>query len=719
MPGGLEIPDRNAPSARPPRALPLAWAAVPAALAAVMFFGPIPAAAQTRTAKTTWTLTSDTLVYRSTEGVAVARGNVVVVSSSARLETDELELNTERGTVRAKGRVRLYDGPMTLWAEGAEYSTELSSGVLQNAYLENPPWRLWGRTLRRVSEDRYEVTRGALTSCDLDPPHYHFRGRRGAVVVDRRATLYGGALALERTPLLYTPFYTRSLRPRRWSLRVEPGRDSRKGYFAKTIFGYPLTSHTYGRLYLDYYQFTGTGFGGEYNYFLPDTRGSLYGYRIEDRLTDRQRYSVRAHHAQQITPQWSVHANGEFNSDPSFDNVYTRNNIEPVRPRAESEAGLTFHNAYYSARASVEQDLVFSTATQRFVRQKTSLPQLSLQTSPLLIGASVYATASASFLNLYTRPQADPDIADPIVPEKDMFRQTANSSFNLSREFRLSRTMTLVPRVGTSESWESWREVGGVVDPESLFQGRGFTGLNFRHRLTRALDYDLAHTYRVRWRPNTFRRDHAAFPDRGLEENSISLFASFRPAATFWARASSGYDLRVSTAQTIRTVREKITSPTVDLTFRPLRWLELFYRETYRLHPVRKPEITQFSIQVGESDKTRLTTGWSYNIGSPGRVQVRHGAAFFLTRGWWLDGGFAYNAIGPGGTRYDSVQIIEKNLVVRRDLHCWVAKLEMRQRPGVEEIFFNIDLKVNVKAQQLMASPEEKQFYPAREPEEP
>ena len=45
------------------------------------------------------------------------------------------------------------------------------------------------------------------------------------------------------------------------------------------------------------------------------------------------------------------------------------------------------------------------------------------------------------------------------------------------------------------------------------------------------------------------------------------------------------------------------------------------------------------------------------------------------------------------------------------------ARVEMRTRPGVEEVFFRIDLKTNIQAREEMASPDEEQFYPARERE--
>jgi len=676
-------------------------------------------------ADSTWTITSDYLEFRSTENAVRAQGNVVVVSSDTRLEADEAVVKTGSKEAEAWGNIRLLDGPLTLRGNHVEYNWDRSTGAVAGAYIENAPWRLWAKEARRVGEDTYALRRTAITNCDLDPPHYHFRGRFGTYVMRKRFTLEGGAVAAERTPLILLPFYTRSLKDRRYSLRIEPGRSGRDGNIVRTIYGYPLTGNTYGRLYYDWFELTGYGLGAEYNYFRPDVKGSVYGYRLEDRLDDARRWNLRVGHWQQLNPRLSLQANAFFQSDSDFSNRFIRDDLERVRQQVTSDAGLTYTNPYFSSRVSAEQDQIFDPDRNKFVRQRTALPRLSAQTAPLLLGASVYATLNGSFLNEYRRPQQNLLTADPLFPARDLFRQTANAGGSLSRTVALGKKTSLVPSAGISEEWQAWT-VGATTDTinrKDVFQGRVFTGLNFRQRVTRALDYDLTHTYRVRWSPNSAKRDHgnetAGATDRGTEQNSVSLFLSYRPLPVFWARASSGYDLRLlqgnnGDREIIQTVRQKITPPSVEFSYRPMPWVELFYRQIELLYPVRKPQSTQFSILVGESNGLRFSSGWSYNVGTRHQVQIRHGAAFPVTKGWWVDGGIAYNASGERHLAYDSVQIIEKSLVVRRDLHCWTVKIDFRQRPGVEEMFFRIDLKSDLAAEKRLASPEEEQYYPGR-----
>jgi hypothetical protein len=680
-------------------------------LAVLIFCAPWPlAAAEEAALPSTGTLTCEYLEFLPEKDALAARGEVVLKSSGSLLIADEAHIYMGARRAEARGRVYPSHGK-------ADYYWEASTGTLSSGYVLDPPWRIWGRSIRREPE-RYEIRRAALTNCDLDPPHFHFRGRKGRYRPGKRATVYGGGLALGEDLVLYTPVYTRSLKKRRWSLRVDPGQNGHQGVFARSVFGYPISDHTYGRLYWDHYEKTGNGVGGEYSYFHPLVKGSLYSYRIEDRVAQTERWNFKAGHWQQLRPRWSLQANAIFQSDSDFSNLYFRDDFERVRQKAESDLAVTYQDPLYSARVSVEEDEIFSPARNKFVRQKTTLPHLSLQSSALKLGGSdLYASLGGNFRNEYVRPQANPSAADPIVPERDLYRQTADVSGDLSKMVKLTKKITLKPSVGVSESWQAWREApGGGIDRDDLYQGRIFTRTNMRHRLLRSLDYDVNYVYRVRWSPNQFKRDHAA-ADEGLEEHGAGLFVSYRPARRFWARLSSGYDLRDPEGQTVRSVRQKITPPTAEFNLTPRKDVSLFYRHGVALFPVRRTSLSQFSVQLGPATRTHFKSGYSYNGGLPHAVQISHGAAFPVTKGWWLDGGVQYNAKGPRRTSYDSVQFIEKYLVIKRDLHCWKLRVEMRERPGVEEIFFRIDLKTNIDARADLASEDEEQFYPARERE--
>ncbi len=647
-----------------------------------------------------------------------AQGNVVMISSKSVLQADEVTVYTSSRTARAVGHVHLAEGSLSLWAEEMDYDSANTTATLKNAYITNPPWRIWGRKIRRVSKDRFVIERAAVTNCDLDPPHFHFRGIRATYRQSKRYSIYGSGLAQEDTPVIFAPLYTRTMEDKDWSWRFEPGHTSRDGRFVKNIITYPLGDQMYGRFYWDYFQKTGYGLGAEYNYFRPDVRGSVYGYQLKDRLSKSVRWNTRLGHWQQLKPSLSLQANAIFQSDESFSNLYSGDN-EYSRQTAQSDAALTYQRPTYTSRWLVRQDQTFDTSRNRFVRQRTVLPQWDIQSTPLLIGSSVYATLSGSFANTYTRPSTTSAL-NPVVPEKDIYQQTANASASFSRPFALMKSMSYTPSAGLSESWQAWEDITPAgstatrIDRSGLFSGRAFTSHNLRQRFGRSLDMDLSYSYRVRGAPNALKRDKTG-ADEGVEQNGLGLAMFFRPTTAFWSRASSGYDLRTSPGLGSVKGKNKVTPPTVEFNYRPLRKLEFFYRQTQQLYPVNRPQITQFSAQWGDTMGAHISSGWSYNSGTSGSIQIQQRAAFPLTRGWFLQGGVQYTASGERDLQYNKVQIIEKTLTVVRDLHCWVFRAEVTQRPGLDQVSFNIDLKTDLLRMRSQTSAmDEAQYFQTR-----
>jgi hypothetical protein len=661
-------------------------------------------------------LTCDYLEFTSSENVVTARGNAVLVSSGTRLVADELRLNMARRSAVADGHVALMEGTTRLLSDHVVYDWAASSGVLNNAYIEELPWRIWAGTLERRGPNVYRLKRAAVTSCDQNPPHYHLRARSGVYRVRERITLYNDRLALERDPVFYTPLFTHALnKENTWTFTVDPGHGARDGAFAKMMFQYPLSLNTRGRLRWDAYQRTGNGLGAEYEYGLPTVRGRMTGYYLHDRLSDVTRWNGRLAHWQALTPRLSLQANAAVQSDADVNNLYVRDDYLRVRQQAESDAALTYQTGAYSARVAVEQDQIFDPVRGRFVRRQTVLPSASLQTSPLALGASgIYLTGNAAVTNRYVRPQVAALAAEPIVTEKDLFQQTASGAIELSRRFRLTKNVTLEPAGGVSETWQSWRDVGVGITRTGLSVGRMNGRLNWRHRVSSNFDYDLTQVHTVRWRPDSISRDHSAV-DGGVERNALSFYGSYRAGAAAWARFGSGYDFRAFPGGAGVAPRQRITPPFAELSLRPRRNVRVFARETVQLHPTRKPQATQLDLSWDPAERTALSSGISYNVGRPGDLDVSHGASFDLTRKWSVVGGVQYTAAGAGGLRYNRVTIREKNLVLRRDLHCWILRGEMKFRPGVNEIFFRLDLKTNAETRRRADLPDRAQFRQGRE----
>lgn len=660
-------------------------------------------------------LQCDVMEFSAQENTVRAEGNALLTSSGTRLEADEIFMDLNNRSVQARGRVLLEEGGMSVLAEDIALGGPSSTGTLTNVYLQEGPWRVWARRVQRLNTDVYRLEQAAFTSCELDPPHYHFRAHRAKYVSKKSLSVTGARFAAESTSVLFVPYYRKSFKDNPWTLTVDPGNSARNGVFAKTVFTYPLSETVRARLLWDYFQKTGNGLGAEFSYFQPTVRGSLSGYTIQDRLDDSQRWNLRFGHWQQVAPRWSVQSNVAFQSDETVNNIFVRDDFQRVRRLGESNVALTYGGPLLTHRLFVEHDRSYDDIENRFVTQKSVLPQWSFQTSPLKLGRThLYLDLSGNMRNEYLRPSVSPPAPNPLWSGQDHYRQFAEGTSTLRWRLPLTQNITIEPSAGVREQWQSHRSTGTELDPRDLTQGRGVTGFNWRHRLSRALDYELTHRTTVRWTPNTFRRDHAA-SDRGVEQNNVSFFGSYYPSTAFWARATTAYDLRDAPGLGFRSPRQRLSPPALEINAVPRPWARLFFREVVQVYPTRKPQSTVANLRLGRDDQRYFTTGMSYNVGFGGQLDLSQGAAFSLTPGWWLSGDVHYTVRGNGGTTYNSVQFKEKNLVVRRDLHCWVLRVTYRERPGVYEAFVRLDLKTNWDSPARRALADEIQFYPARD----
>ncbi len=660
-------------------------------------------------------LQSDEMTLYLSSQVVVAKGHAVLLSSTTRLESDELMLDQVNKEATARGKMYLQDQTLTLQGDFAHYNWGASTGQFHNVYIQEGPWRTWGRTLERLGPTTYRIRRSAFSSCALNPPHYHFRGKTAFYRVNERMSVTHIRSAAEETPFLYFPYYTRSLKDNRWSYTIEPGNSERNGLFAKNVFTYPIGNHAQAKLLYDYYSDAGNGFGAEYTYSTSTARGSVSGYQIDDRIDGRRRWNLRLAHWQQLAPRWQMQSRVAMQSDQNMNDVFIGDDYQRVRQLGESDVAFTRSGSWYSARIFAEHNRALDSANNRYVTDTTVLPQLGFQSSALRIKKSnLYFNFGGNFRNEYDRPvsnSAPAGATDPIVPGLDHYRQFADAVGRFSWRLPVTKTISLEPSAGITENWQSSQVNGQELDPANVLQGSGQTGLNLRHRVTRNLDYDFGHRYSVRWKPNTFRRDHEA-ADHGTTENALSLFANYRPSREVWGRASTGYDLRDTSPY--RIPRQRLTPPSVEMGYQPRRWFSLSGREVVQVYPARKPQSTVVDVRVGPDDKLFFSAGISYNIVRPGELDLSNGAAFNLTRGWWLSGDIRSTAAGAGGMRYNSLDVREKNLVVRRDLHCWVVRVTYKDRPGSHELFFRLDLKSSLDMRAKTTVVDDTQYYPAR-----
>ena len=660
------------------------------------------------------TATGDSIQFDSSSGMATVKGHAAVASSTGTLEADQITINTKSKEGHAVGNVVLHQSSATLTGTEGDYDWNTSTGVLKDGKGVSPPWRFSGREVIQTSPDVFRLKDGSFTSCDMDPPHYKLRYSRSRFIKGDRINSKDTRLVIDETPVLFTPFYTRSLVPKKYEFRIEPGQSSRDGLRLLTTFGYPYTVHSYTRLSWDWRENTGNGGTLDHRYNIPGVvDGTLVMDYFRDTNPDPQpqekRYKVQWGHYQKLTPKLTTRAHFFFQSDSKYGSDFDQQNLQGLvqnnnRPM-QSQGEFTYQFLKSTLLAQFERDDLFdsSVSSHSFVSQLIA-PKIVFNTIPLKFRFfPFYTNVSANYIN-QTQTRTSPQTAL-------VYQPSANSSVQISRDFRSSWLGTLTPRFSFDETWQRNVQISTMM-PGDIYSGRYGTGVALRRKMTRTSDVTLNYDYRVRFKNNRTDFDGVA-DDHGVESNVFAGTFLTRIGRNTRFQLSSGADLRAapkSDPLRYNSKNERITPPALDMQWQASRRVSVFFRETYSVFDtatkriVRTPLNTAGEIQMGDVSKaTFFSQGFSFTKGAPTELSaltMSNRLKFFLTPHWYLDFNLTYRLLADHGMQYRSWAPTSKSLTVARDLHCWLLRMQFSGITSGSttktEAMFYIDLKTNV-----------------------
>lgn len=648
------------------------------------------------------------LIFTLSPALLSARVN----KSTVTLQADKINIKAGQKAGEAEGNVRIEHGSNIIEGEKAVYYWGSSSATLVGASGISPPWRFSADKMIQRAPGLYLLTNGIMTSCDHDPPHFRFRSRKSKVMKGKRTNMNVPRFIVEDAPTFWLPFYSRSLEPKKYTLRVEPGSSGRDGLKVKTIWGYPITANSYTKIRWDYLQRTGNGIGLDHRYYLPNTRGRLDAYYIRDVNSDPRpkgrRHTAYWNHYQRFSKKLTMNARVDVKSDQEMGNQFSgtgnRTRIENSVRGIFSTVGFRYQMKKASLGLDMDRrDRFDSSVSSKSFISKVTYPRVTFNTAPL---EGKYLPFYTSFNGTWvneTTERTDPD-------ETLRYQQSASGGMQIKKDIRVARRWTFTPRLGYTQSWKD-RDLS-IQDSESdIYQGRYNTGMDVRRRLWRMLDITIGHSYTARLAENSTNLDSGA-DDRGIETNQMRGTFVSRVGRTSRLTLSSGYDMRraprnVPTKYFHRS--ERILDPSLDIQWQITKKVGVFFRETYSLfntsvrHPVRTPANTSGEFQIGDlKSPSFFSSGFSYTKGPSGAdsvLNLTHKIRFYFTSKWYIDALVSYRAVGTHKLNYSKFLPTEKTIHVARDLHCWLLRMSFSERVDRREASFHIDLKSNLGAE--------------------
>jgi len=224
------------------------------------------------------------------EDYVVASGGVELRFRDFMFQGEQVAIDLKMEQITAEGDVILDQGPRRMVGDTLFFDLNTESGTLSNAkaYVD-PDIFFEGREITRLSEERYRIVDGTVTSCIDDSPDWNFRMSRGEVELGGYAKVTHARFRVKKVPIFYWPQILYPAKTERASGLLFPnfGYSQRRGGYLGLAYFQTLGDSYDTTVYLDLYGEDYLGFGNEWRYQPSEhTSGFFEGYVIRDPTTE-------------------------------------------------------------------------------------------------------------------------------------------------------------------------------------------------------------------------------------------------------------------------------------------------------------------------------------------------------------------------------------------------------------------------------------------------
>lgn len=582
------------------------------------------------------------------------------------VEADSVEYELGTKQITAYGSPVLHDGDQTIEGEFMQYNVETGKGTILNAKTEISRGFFEGAKLKKVGEEILNVSQGSFTTCDREEPHYYFKSWKMRIYVNDMVLCQPVVLYIQGIPILVVPFWFFPIRKERHSGFLTPrlGRDSQEGRYVKNLAYYQvINDYADATLTLDYMELVGFRLMAEGLYIVrPWMSGGIISSFLDDKRVKKRRWSINLSHRQKWGEGYSLLVQGNFISNSSYYREYSENLPERMTKTLDSYIAFSksLKTSSLSLVAHEKRDLESNTST-------SVLPKLSYSLLPMELVNSIYFSYSGLLTNRCLSGSYP--------------TQTLQNTVKLNTKQRLMNWLNLTPSLGHSEVWkrnekrDATSSIGVGVNTNIYgISTRSISKLEgVRHVITPSLNYNLS----VRGKDVTER---VRFNLRNTIQLKLVNIGKFD---LFTTTTSGSYNLREHKFSTLITgIKINPFSPfdlSIDFGY------DVYDREIDYLNGTFR---TFLRRRFNESHRFNLSLTQSYlrRRGEDPNVQIWGELAFNLTKNWFI----SYRS------RYDFMErrSVSHSLKLIRDLHCWVAELNVEST----KVNWKYDFRISIKA---------------------
>lgn len=630
----------------------------------------------------------DTVEFLQDENKAVIYGNVVISKKDVKLECDQVEYFHNTKTAVAKGHVVLSSPQGKIRGDELTFNFETMTGDFSGAKITSEPYYGGGEKIAKVDENKIEMYRGYMTTCDLDKPHYKLNAKKIEVYPKDKIVAKNLTFVIGKIPIFYFPQYSKMMNDSKPKLLLTPGYDKDWGMFMLTAWRYYFNENFKGNIHVDFRERKDVASGIDNFYKIPNYGEGLikFYYMNERNITskrwwderpsptiERERFKGEWRHDWKINPTtraiWQYY---KLSDDTFLKDYFEREYDKDPTPDTFFLLTKSFDKGILSFRTDKRVNRFVSSVERlpeigyEFLNQEIGKTNLYFQSSNLYSNLS-YPNASPTEVRKNTqRIDSDNKIAYPTklgIFEITPYVGERLTYYSKTKDPSKYNTVRTIFKTGADLSTKFYK----TLDVEGKFWGIEIDRL--RHIITPSVGYSYVHE-------PSLSKDNIDLFDAGIDDLERSHKINFTLDNRFQTKRNNAtVDLLYVSLTSDFLLKEdpgkgSFNSVKSDIEFRPADWLTFFSDTEYSAQDSELVSSNQeVSISSGKDDKWAFGVGKRYHRDSNDEITSQ--ISYRINPKWKFS---IY-----GRFNLDDDDFEEHSYTITRDLHCWEMDVSFSQ----------------------------------------
>ena len=241
------------------------------------------------------------------------------------LNADSIQINFNRKQAMSKGVSVLKEKDQALIGRDIKFDIDKKKGLIEEGRSKFDKGYYYGKELRKIDDDIYDVDDGVFTTCDAKEPHFFIKGKKVRLYFKDKIVMKPVIFYVNHFPILALPYATFTLkRGRKTGILVpSPGYNKTDGKYLRNIaFYYAFKDYADFLISADLNEKTGWGTHFTTNYIKRyDYNGFFNIYlkkRIYDPLKSKLEWHIMAKHHHDFKEKRILDANIDFISSKNI-----------------------------------------------------------------------------------------------------------------------------------------------------------------------------------------------------------------------------------------------------------------------------------------------------------------------------------------------------------------------------------------------------------------